>query len=108
MVKRYPHSIAIKYNAGGFPKGEYVPGFEVQKTTVCRIEPAERGNQYKSQTGGDMITNEWNIFSPLFTGYDEIPLSAIIISTDTPLAFKNKEHLILAWNVFQKHIEIKV
>jgi len=55
-----------------------------------------------------MITNEWNIFSPLFTGYDEIPLSAIIISTDTPLAFKNKEHLILAWNVFQKHIEIKV
>lgn len=110
MVKRYPHSIKITYNDGTFDNGVFEPGNDVEITTKCRIEHAEVGNQYKVKSSGDTINHTWIVFCPLFDGSETVPEPAQVISNsnDNPVAFKAKEHVVLSFTVYQKHIEVKV
>jgi len=110
MVKRYPHSIKIAYNTGTFAGGKFTPGGATEIETKCRIEPQEARSDYKSGVGGDSIKAEWEIFCPLFESSENVPVKAKVISnsSDNPTAFKSKEHVILKFSVYQKHISIKV
>ena len=109
-MKRYPHSIKIAYDSGTFTDGKFVPGDATEIETKCRIEPVEARGNYKSGQSGDNIEAEWEIFCPMFEGSENVPVKAKVISnsSDNPFAFKSKEHVILKFSVYQKHISIKV
>ena len=100
VVKRYPHTATISYYGAGTTNsiGIYTPGTLVTIGIVCNIQP--NTTKYILSESGDMIGYNFNIYTEIFDGVDNIPDAS-------KLTFFNKDHVILQLFPYQKHIEVK-
>ena len=100
VVKRYPHTATISYYGAGTTNsiGIYTPGTLVTIGIVCNIQP--NTTKYILSDSGDMIGYNYNIYTEIFDGVDNVP-------DDSKLTFFDKDHVILQLFPFQKHVEVK-
>ena len=100
VIKRYPHTATISYYGAGTTNsiGIYTPGTLVTIGIACNIQP--NTTKYILSESGDLIGYNYNIYTKIFDGVDNIP-------DDSKLTFFNKDHVILQLFPYQKHIEVK-
>ena len=100
VTKRYPHTATLSYYGAGTTSsiGIYTPGTLVTIGIVCNIQP--NSTKYIIGESGNMIGYNYNIYSGIFDGVDDIP-------ADAKMTFFDKEHVILNLFPYQKHVEIK-
>jgi len=100
VIQRYPHTATLSYFTPGTHNtlGIYTEGTLVTIGIVCNAQP--NSTKYIIGESGDMIGYNWTVFSPIFTGAEDVPDNA-------KLTFFSKEHIILQLFPYQKHVEMK-
>jgi hypothetical protein len=100
MVSRYPHTATLSYLSPGTTNtyGVWTPGTITNVAIECDAQPVS--GQYLTGEGGAILNYNWNVYAPLFTGYDSIPKSA-------KLTFFSADHILVQLFAYQKHVEMK-
>lgn len=103
MVKQWPHSGTLTYLADGtYSNGIYIDGASTSKTIEqCNIQPRGGLADYVIGPDGDRIKINYVIYTPRFSGDDDIPTQGLTFS------FNGNEYLVLEYWVYQKRVRIK-
>ena len=97
-IKKFPDVATLKHYSTTLTDGSYTQGTSVDVQIDCDIQRIP--SSQRSVHPGDNIVAKWVVFCKNFNTQSTYGVGDVIL-------FNDKEHTILEFTVYQKHIEVR-